>query len=207
MSEREPADRIRAFVALDLPSEVLGVVVAWQRRAIAAGGPLRWIPPEALHVTLVFLGHLPASEIERAAVALRETHAIAGPVPMRLERIPVPVPRRRPRVVAFDVESPAAAEVHADLVARLAAAGLHEPDGRPYWPHLSVARVRGDPGRGGGARRLAEGLPALTEGTGHTFGSVRIALYRSQLGSDGASPSALQAFELPPGEGAADEVI
>ena len=55
----------RLFVALDLPAEV--------RERFAALVPsrpeLRPVPVEALHVTLVFIGHRPEEEVDEIAAA------------------------------------------------------------------------------------------------------------------------------------------
>ena len=207
MSEDERAERIRAFVALDLPVPVRDAIGRWQRVALADRDELRPIRPEALHLTLAFLGHLEAAAGERASAVVEGLRADAGPVALRLDPEPIGLPGRRPRVVAFAVEGPAAVALQAQVSSRLVDAGVLEPPSRRFRPHLSVARVRGSPGRAGRGRGLVEGLPPLPERAGHTFGAVRVALYRSQLGSQGASYTTLTAFELPPLEGAADEVI
>lgn len=207
VDEGERVEPIRAFVALDLPLPVLEAVARWQRAARDGRDDLRPIRPESLHLTLSFLGHLEAALVERAGDIVEGLRAETGPVPLLLEPAPLGLPRRRPRVIAFGVDAPAAVELRAKLASRLAEAGVAEPDSRRFRPHLSVARVRGSPRGAGRGRRLADGLPPLPEGAGHTFGAVRVALYRSQLGSQGASYTALTAFELPPAEGAADEVI
>ena len=51
-----PAERIRAFVALQLPPALIEEVVAWQRSALAGRNSLRPVPAESLHLTLAFLG-------------------------------------------------------------------------------------------------------------------------------------------------------
>jgi 2'-5' RNA ligase len=189
--------RIRAFVALDLPAPVVGAVEAWQARALRDRDDLRAIRPEALHVTMAFLGHREEAEIERAREIVLAHGEGTGPVMVRLEPDPVGVPRRRPRVIAFGAVSEAAVHLQARLAAQLVAAGVLEPQRRPYWPHLSVARVRGRAG--------IEGLPALPGGRGHTFDAVRVALYRSHLGSQGARYDFLAGFDLP--QRAAEEEI
>jgi 2'-5' RNA ligase len=203
----ETDERIRAFVALDLPDAATAAVAAWQRSAIADRSDLRPIRPEALHLTLAFLGHVETPVARRAADVVEGVAAGSGPIPLRLVPEPLGIPRRRPRVVAFDLVGPAAVSLAEDLAARLAGDGVIEAQHRRFRLHLSVARVRGSPRSGGRGRRLTEGLPPLPEEAGHTFGAVRIALYRSRLGPGGASYTALTAFELPPLEGAADEVI
>ncbi|HEX6713480.1 MAG TPA: 2'-5' RNA ligase family protein, partial [Thermoleophilaceae bacterium] len=80
-------------MALDLPEDAREELAAWRARALNHPD-LRLVAPEALHVTLVFLGHLPEDEIPRIA-ELIEPPAIEPPV---LTALGVkPVPPRGPR--------------------------------------------------------------------------------------------------------------
>lgn len=193
-------ERIRAFIALDPPAGTAAVIAGWQRLAQRDRGAIRAIDPGALHLTLAFLGVRGSGEIERAGDALAGLEAAAGPVTVRLGARPAGLPRRRPRVVVFDAESAAAMALQGDLAGRLVAAGLlepPEPDRRPFRPHLSVARIRGDPRDRHSRRAAIAGLPPLSDGEGHTFDAVRVALYRSELRSQGARYSILADVELP----------
>jgi 2'-5' RNA ligase len=197
--EGERGERSRIFIALDLPADVLAAIAAWQRRALHGRDAVRAIDPGALHVTLSFLGSRDAAEVDRARGALMKLQP-RSPVSIRLAAEPLGLPRRRPRVMAFDAESAAAVELQRTLVARLAEAGLIDepgPGGRRFRPHLSVARIRGDPRDRRLRRGALAGLPPLPDGEGHTFDAVRVALYRSELRSQGARYSLLADVELP----------
>lgn len=190
----ETGEPIRAFIALNLPEGLLAAVGRWQGEALGALRGLRPAPPEALHITLAFLGDRTGEEVERTAAVMR---SIDRMVPLRLHPAPVGVPAGRPRVLALGVESDAAVALQRELAARLAEAGLFEPETRLYWPHLSIARLRGRAALG----RLP---PLIPEGLG-TANAVRVALYRSQLRTQGARYRSLAAIDLP--QKAADEVI
>ena len=202
--ERE-AKRVRAFIAPSTPAATVEAIAGWQRRALGGRDDLRAIGRDALHLTLAFLGERGPAEIERARDALLETATEPAPVPVRLDAHPIGLPARRPRVVAFAAGSGVAVTLRDVIVTRLAAAGLIAPDRRPFRPHLSVARIRGDPPGRRRAREVLTGLPPLAEpsappastGTGHTFDAVRVALYRSELRSQGARYSVLADVELP----------
>ena len=189
--------RIRAFVALDLPERVVAAVGAWQAEALAGREGLRPIRPDALHLTLAFLGHREQGEIDRAEEVVMARQSDTRAVPIELEPEPVGLPRRRPRVVAFGAVSALASDLQGRIAADLVAAGLLAPERRPWWPHLSVARVR--------KGASIAGLPPLPGGPGHTFDAVRVALYRSELGPQGARYSTLAGFDLP--QTAADKEI
>ncbi len=194
--ERLKSPRARLFVALDLPADVREELTRWQDEALRVDPALRPVRPEALHMTLAFLGYLPEREIDRLAGIVTGSPAFAPQI--RLHPDPVPVPRNRPRLFAIDAESKDAVAIQSELSERLEAARLYEPEKRPFWPHLTVARVRPE---ARGRRRPARvehppgRLPAALE---QPFGSVRIALYRSNLRPQGAEYVSLANVELPP---------
>lgn len=187
----------RAFIALDLPDVVRSGIERWGAKALADPG-LRVVPPASLHVTLAFLGDLSAAELERAAGIVHETEPTL--IWMILGAAPVGRPRRgqQKRVYALECDSPAAMVMQADLEARLVGAGLFEPE-RPFWPHVTVARVRpgrGSAGRGGAAERPSGGLP---DDLLHPFDAVRLTLYLSKTKSAGVEYAPLAQVELPRG--------
>jgi 2'-5' RNA ligase len=48
--------RARLFLALDLPEPARAAIAAWRDELVSERADLRPVRPEALHVTLVFLG-------------------------------------------------------------------------------------------------------------------------------------------------------
>jgi RNA 2',3'-cyclic 3'-phosphodiesterase len=183
--ERLKSPRARLFVALDLPDAVRDGLAAWGRRALVDPA-LRPVPAENLHITLAFLGFRPEKEIERVAARVAECVAPAPPVELR-DPVPRP-PHGRARLFALPAVSPRAEQIRARLSEVLAKERLYEPEKRPYWPHLTVARVRPE----GPPERLPE---ALRE----PFHGVRMTFYRSELKPSGARYVPLAQFELPGG--------
>jgi 2'-5' RNA ligase len=171
--------RARLFVALELPADVREALAGWGR-ACAAGDPaLRALAPEALHLTLHFLGERPASEIPDLAAAVAEAASGArtchGALAGALWLAP-----RRPHVLTCAVRDAGGslADLHAALARALAGAARGwTAERRALRPHITVARVR----RGSAPRVGRE--PAAPEGA-LSFPSV--VLLRSHLGRDGA---------------------
>jgi RNA 2',3'-cyclic 3'-phosphodiesterase len=192
--ERLKSPRARLFVALDLPEALTAGIEAWGREALADPA-LRPLPAASLHVTLVFLGYRPEKEIGRIGEIVE---GLAGPAPRIELRDPVQRPARgRARLFALPIESPGTVELQAALEGRLIAERLHKPEGRPFWPHLTVARVRPD-GRGSSRpRRVAEPPGALPEALRRTdVRAVRTSLYRSELKPQGAQYTPLAHVDL-----------
>jgi RNA 2',3'-cyclic 3'-phosphodiesterase len=136
-NEQSKSPRARLFVALELPEELRSGVEAWGREALADPA-LRPLPAESLHVTLAFLGYRPEEEVGSFAEIVE---GLEGP-PTRIalgEAVSRPG-RGRPRLFALPIDSPGAVSLQATLEERLVEMGLHEPEERPFWPHLTVAR-------------------------------------------------------------------
>src|SRR6187551_2364946 len=137
--ERLKSPRARLFMALDLPDALRDGLVGWAGEALADPA-LRPLAPESLHVTLVFLGYRPEKQVGELSALLE---GISQPAPEVRLGDPVGRPSRsRPRLFALPIESPGLVSLQAELEERFVSAGLYEPEKRPYWPHLTVARVR-----------------------------------------------------------------
>ena len=205
-TERLKTPRARMFVALDLPDQFVDRAVAWQQEAFGARRDLRLIPRYSLHVTLVFLGY----QFERDTERIAETSFSeqGEPFELRAQDV-VEVPPRRPRLYAVGLEDGGDALVawQTRLSERLEAAGLYEPEKRPFWPHLTVARFKqterhqaGGRARTGGRARgpvdQPEPLPELPEELQEQFRAGRLTLYRSTLKPQGAVYDALARIEL-----------
>jgi 2'-5' RNA ligase len=192
--ERLKSPRARLFVALDLPKEAREGLVAWGEEALRDPA-LRPVAPESLHITLAFLGYRPEQEIEEIAAVVGESGAPAPWVELRdPEQRP---PRGRARLFALPAISPGAEALQAGLEQRLVEAGFYEPEKRPFWPHVTVARVRPE---ARGSRRPA----VVSEPPGPIPGelaeprtSVRMRLYRSVLQPSGALYVPLAQVQLP----------
>jgi 2'-5' RNA ligase len=192
--ERLKSPRARLFVALDLPDRVRAGIVEWGREAFADPA-LRPVKPELLHVTLSFLGYLPEKEIPRLAEIVE---ASRGPAPSIELGDSVPRPERgRPRLFALPAESPGTIALQWALEEKLVAARLFEPEKRPFWPHVTVARVRREERGSKRSARVARPPQGLPKGLLQPFDAVRIVLYRSQIQPQGVHYTPLAQVELP----------
>jgi 2'-5' RNA ligase len=187
---RRPTARL--FVAVDPPPAACAQLSAWARElaraASGTGWPLRVLAPDALHLTLCFLGARPVAEIDALAASLAPACAPLGELRVGA---PVLLPPRRPRALAVEIHDAAGelAALHARLVAELAAVSGWQPERRRLRPHITLARV-------GGAARGAE-VPAMLPPTpGLAFTPRWLVLYRSRLDPAGASYEALARCRL-----------
>lgn len=193
-SEPEKPKRLRLFVALELPAELRAGIAAWGREALADPA-LRPVAEESLHVTLAFLGSRDEAEVEPIAAIVRATRSPAVEIEPGQ---PEPRPRRgRAKVYALPLASEGAKALQADVASRLASAGLYEPEERPFWPHVTVARVRAEPGRKRAPMRVERSPEPVPQPLLQATFSRRLTFYRSELQPRGARYVPLAQVELP----------
>jgi RNA 2',3'-cyclic 3'-phosphodiesterase len=170
--ERLKSPRARLFVALDLPEATRDGIVAWGRRELTDPA-LRPVPRESLHVTLAFLGWRPERDAERLGEIVVGLESPAPEVELG-DPVARPSPRRA-RIFALPVASPGAIALQAELEEKLVSARLYEPEKRPFWPHVTVARVKPE-GKGSKRPRRVDrgpgGLPKSSCNPGVSSGSV-----------------------------------
>jgi len=168
---------MRAFVALDLPEELLEPIARLQA-GLAVG---RVMPEENLHLTLAFLGDV--AEPEAMAVA----EALAG---LRLPAVTLTLKGldlfggRRPAVLALCAGGEGLDRLHDKVAQAVRGAGVTLPRER-FRPHVTLARFRREMGAKDQAR-LGEflalnGTFALPPARAET-----VTLYRSHLREEGA---------------------
>jgi RNA 2',3'-cyclic 3'-phosphodiesterase len=171
-------ERLRLFLALRLPDDVLDEIERWQHAQLPN---VRVVPRQHLHVTLAFLGHRPAGELEAIVGALREAAAGAGEI--RLTSVRYHETRSVGMLVLED-EGGRAALLANDVQERLERLGVYRREGRPWLPHLTVARWRERP-------RLRPEPPSH-----RTFVPSDAAAYLSRLRPGGAQYEVLESVAL-----------
>jgi 2'-5' RNA ligase len=171
-------ERLRLFLALRLPDDVLDGVERWQRERLVG---VRVVPREHLHVTLAFLGHRLAGELESIVGALRAAAGGTGEIRF------TPVRYRETRSVGMLVledDGGHAALLAGDVQERLERIGVYRREGRTWLPHLTVTRWRERP-------RLRLDPPPVG-----TFVPSDAAAYLSRLHPDGARYEVLESVAL-----------
>jgi 2'-5' RNA ligase len=192
--ERLKSPRVRLFVALELPGEIRAGIEEWAEGALTDPA-LRRVAPASLHITLAFLGYRPEKEVEAIAAVVAES---AAPAPWIELGGPVQrPPRGRARVFALPALSPGAEMLQEGLQGNLVGAGMYEPEKRPWWPHVTLARVRAERRGSRRPRQVEEAPGKLPAALEEAFLGVRMTLYRSELKPEGARYVPLAQVELP----------
>lgn len=180
---------MRLFVAFDLPQETREALAECMSRLRPSAGNARWVRPEALHVTLKFIGHVAEEMLPRIREALFRLRA-DSPVEMQFRGIGFFPSEHRPRVIWCGVAaSPNLAALASDVNAALEPLGIaKEP--RAFLPHLTLARWK-EPAKG---EKIQE---AAGEFRDRSFGVLRSSefhLFESFLKPSGAEYQRLATF-------------
>lgn len=181
-------DHMRLFVGIPLEPAVVGQLSEISAKLRSPDDGLRWAAPESWHITLQFLGS--TSETKYACVAERLRELRAPGVPVTLQELGF---FDRAGVFFAGVGLTPELVVLQQLVVTADAKCGFEAEKRPYHPHITLARVKGED-HGKGLRRLrgkVKQQPIFTE-----FVAGEFVLYESMLERTGARYEIRERFPL-----------
>jgi 2'-5' RNA ligase len=181
---------MRLFTAFDLPAEIVRSLDALIDR-LRPTARIKWIPPANLHLTTRFIGEWPEDGLPDLL------HALGGittnsQIPIRLRDLGFFPNPHSPRIFWAGVEASrdlAALAMETDHA--LEPLGL-KPEGRPFSPHLTLARIK-EPVDLRKLRETVAALPSLDFGG---FNADRFFLYHSRPGQAGSVYTKLAEFPL-----------
>lgn len=196
-SEVGPDRALRTFVGVEVPARPRAVIERLVADVAAARpGPVRWVRPEGLHLTLRFLGRTPVAVLPAVSEVVRSVARRSRPFEVEVGGAGAFPSLRRPRVLWLAVRRGAdrLADIAADLDRGVEPLGW-SPEGRPYAAHLTVARA--EPGAA-----AAAAAAALVEAAGDLRCAWRVealVLFESLLAPGGARYVALERIPLESG--------
>ena len=175
-------------MALDPPASARAALAAWREEAFAARDDVRLPDAATLHVTLAFLGYRPEKEIPLIGELIRTASELDAAPELSAKEV-VPLPPRRPRLFALDLADPGGSCValQASISDALEAERIYKPEKRPFWPHITLARVKRD--------RIAV-LGDVPAPPADAWRGDAVVLYRSTLRPQGAQYDALERVSL-----------
>ena len=187
---------VRAFIAIALPEEIRRPIAEFQRewQAGLCGNFVRWTPVEQVHLTLRFLGDVPAGTLPNLETALHR--ALEGFRGFELGAggsgcFP---DAHRPRVLWVGVNG------DVDELARLRSRVANETkawgesEAREFRAHLTIGRVKDAPATA--AREVAFRAQTLSCGDLGRWRVHEVLLMRSELSPAGARHSELARIGL-----------
>jgi 2'-5' RNA ligase len=198
---RSMPETIRAFIAIEPPALLAAHLGRLQEKLKASGLKIGWVRPANIHLTVRFLGDIPAADVEKIRQALAEPLWQLAPVKISLKGLGTFPGGGRPRVVwAGTGEGREALGVLKQLVEeRLAGCG-YERETRPFRAHLTLGRIRGAVS----STALTQAIDAFGDFETPAETVDRVTFYKSDLKPQGAVYTRLAEFRL--GAGAAETV-
>jgi 2'-5' RNA ligase len=185
---------IRSFLAFELPREIRDVVSQVSADVRKSAMDVRWVRPERIHLTLVFLGYMKAEDLASLA-------EIAGKVCRRFAPFRVAVKgvgffgsKRYPRVlwIRLNGDSRQMSYFRDALQEKLVPFGI-KAETRPFRPHLTLGRFRKGARPGTNLDEFLENYQDLTSPAG-ILGEL--VLFRSDLRPDGAVYTKINGWPL-----------
>jgi len=140
----ENPEEMRAFIAIELPDEVRRGLSRLRRELQRDEHRfVKWVDPEAIHLTLKFLGNIPSRRVTEIARAIEVAAKATAPFELDVSGLGVFPNLRQVRVlwVGIGGEVDRLKELQRGIDTELTALGFARED-RAFVPHLTLARVR-----------------------------------------------------------------
>ncbi len=139
---------MRTFVAIDLSPEIKIALEALIRNVRKKAGGVKWVGPDAMHLTIKFLGEIPDDKAGTVGTLLEGLAGTRRPFPLKLKGTGTfpPGGGMNARVLwAGVVEDPGLMELQAALEDEFEKAGFPR-ENRPFHPHMTLGRVKSPDG-------------------------------------------------------------
>ena len=190
--------QVRTFIAIEL-DETINAALAdlqGQLKAKVPPGSVRWVKPGGIHLTLKFLGDVPANRIEEIERALVQACAGFPAFSFSVEGLGCFPNPRRPRVVWVGVQEESGTfaglqEAIEDGMEKLGFA----PEGRRFHAHLTLGRTQRR-ASSGDVRRLGRLVQEIEIGPLGQMEARSVSLIKSDLKPTGAVYTQLAAVRL-----------
>ena len=184
---------VRTFLAIELNDSVRKALIQFQRQADNL--LLKWVSPNAIHLTVKFLGVIEEEQVFIIKQALEEVVQEMSPFALTFKGLGGFPTLQKPRIIWAGVEGDVDhLEVLVSCIeSALRLVGFPQED-RPYHPHITLARVKAN------AREIGQKITTSEVSKQKwNFGNLtvdRLSLFQSQLTPEGAQYSCLWTLVL-----------
>jgi 2'-5' RNA ligase len=186
---------IRSFIAIEVPRELKSKLEGVQRELRQTEADVKWVRPEAIHLTLKFLGSIRQEDVEKISRAVAPVVTLWEPFEVGIRGMGCFPNLRNPRVVwvGIDRGKESLSSLHQKIEKKLAELSF-PPEDRSFSPHLTLGRVR-SPRERAGLSQAIEKTRGVEIGI---FRAREVILFRSELHPSGAVYTRLNQFPMAP---------
>ena len=180
-------NQIRTFIAIDLPlslQESLDKQTARLRQTLG-DNVIRWVSPHNMHLTLKFLGKVPAAHLDFLKQMLTQAADSTPQFDLQIGGIGSFPSSKRPRVLWVGIHAPTSLASLQRMIEEGANRLGFEKEERAFSPHLTVGRIR----QGIDVKEIQKISNALSTIQLGKIGTARVDsvhLYKSALNSEGS---------------------
>lgn len=194
-------ESIRCFVAIELPAAIKhSLAKASDSLRGRLNAPVKWVEGDALHLTLKFLGNVPASKLDEVSGAMQRACIGSAPLSLRIASLGAFPSARSPRVVWIGLEGDTEAlQLLAGRVDEAMAVLGFPRETRPFAPHLTLGRVR-EEATSSQRDTIAAALQTAAAPECVAFDVAAVSLMRSHLSPQGARYTCLGRIALNAGK-------
>ena len=180
-------NQIRTFIAIDLPlslQESLDKQTARLRQTLG-DNVIRWVSPHNMHLTLKFLGKVPAAHLDFLKQMLTQAADSTPQFDLQIGGIGSFPSSKRPRVLWVGIHAPTSLASLQRMIEEGANRLGFEKEERAFSPHLTVGRIR----QGIDVKEIQKISNAISTIQLGKIGTARVDsvhLYQSDLNSAGS---------------------
>lgn len=192
--------KVRIFIAVSLPEEIhdnLSMISDQLKRSIG-DGVVGWVKPASIHLTLKFLGEIPAGDIVRLKTGLESPVALHTSFPVTVQKVGVFPNLHRPRVIWAGLNDSKALVALYDTVETVMRELGYDSEERPFSAHLTLGRIR-QTASVQQTIRCGEIISKYTVGELGSFIVKSVDIYRSELNTNGSIYTRLHSIPLQKG--------
>jgi len=176
---------MRCFVAIDIPEEIRAELADLQKdlagRVDIRKGDAKWVEPEAMHLTLKFLGEVPDNQIVEVCKIVETVAARHAAFDFPVEQVgSFGGHSARVLWVGAGLNSPELGQLQQDLEEQFEQAGWPR-EGRQFSGHLTLCRIRNVKA----GEKLAAAAKQYTDYDLGTVEAASLCVYESQLKPQG----------------------
>ncbi|MBN2088696.1 RNA 2',3'-cyclic phosphodiesterase [candidate division KSB1 bacterium] len=186
-------EQIRTFIAIEIPASIQKQIALLQNRLKSVGEGISWVKTNNIHLTLKFLGDVPANLMQQVIEATKKACMDVKSFDLEIKGTGFFPDAKRPRVlwVGCEEKSGGLQKIHQGLDSMLSNLGF-EKEMRKFSPHLTIGRVK-DGRKLGDIPHLLQQSPFKTE----KFLVAEVIVMKSQLHPAGSiyTPLAKIKFE------------
>jgi 2'-5' RNA ligase len=197
MADDSSTEKLRLFIAIPIPEPVRDEIIRVQQelQPLVPPNVVRWTRPDQFHLTLRFLGDVPADGVEDLKKSVGAVCRNARPLSLRADGVGFFPNPRSVRVIWVGINDGAGRLLDLQRQIEIAVNPFSpEPGERNFTGHVTLGRLKNP--RPADTRELAARAQSLEKRLFGEWTAHEIEIIRSELSPAGARHTSLAAFRL-----------